>query len=110
MWTTFDAIGEITLTTKGKDSDPSTAITTVSRDAAVLMLGMAKEDIGWDSWKLGQGILGPNIPTSLSQIFNVSTNPKMKKGSVCVGDKTSRWDYRKGVVTTGKSQRRVGQS
>jgi hypothetical protein len=22
MWTTFDAIGEITLTTKGKDSDP----------------------------------------------------------------------------------------
>jgi hypothetical protein len=43
----FDAIGEITLTTKGKDSDPSTtAITTVSRDAAVLMLGMAKEDIG----------------------------------------------------------------
>jgi hypothetical protein len=48
----FDAIGEITLTTKGKDSDPSTtAITTVSRDAAVLMLGMAKEDIGWDSWE-----------------------------------------------------------
>jgi phage I-like protein len=50
MWTTFDAIGEITLTTKGKDSDPSTtAITTVS-DAAVLMLGMAKEDY-WDSWE-----------------------------------------------------------
>jgi hypothetical protein len=45
-WTTL-AIGEITLTTKGKDSDPSTtAITTVSRDAAVLMLGMAKEDVG----------------------------------------------------------------
>jgi hypothetical protein len=67
----FDAIGEITLTTKGKDSDPSTtAITTVSRDAAVLMLGMAKEDIGWDSWETqGQGILGQIFPTSLSQIF-----------------------------------------
>jgi hypothetical protein len=36
---------QITLTTKGKDSDPSTAITTVSRDAAVLMLGMAKRNI-----------------------------------------------------------------
>jgi hypothetical protein len=48
----FD-IGEITLTTKGKDSDPSTtAITTVSRDAAVLMLGMAKEDISWIVGKL----------------------------------------------------------
>jgi hypothetical protein len=46
MWTTFDAIGEITLTTKGKDSDPSTtAITTVSRDAAVLMLGMHKRKL-----------------------------------------------------------------
>jgi hypothetical protein len=45
MWTTFDAIGEITLT-KGKDSDPSTtAITTVSRDAAVLMLGMHKRKL-----------------------------------------------------------------
>jgi hypothetical protein len=26
MWTPFDAIGEITLTTKGKDSDPSTTV------------------------------------------------------------------------------------
>jgi hypothetical protein len=44
-------LGEI-LTTKGKDSDPSTtAITTVSRDAAVLMLGMAKRNYSWDSWK-----------------------------------------------------------
>jgi hypothetical protein len=68
MWTTHD-IGEITLTTKGKDSDPSTtAITTVSRDAAVLMLGMAKED-GWDSWETqGKVFLVQIFPTSLSQL------------------------------------------
>jgi hypothetical protein len=49
--TPLDAISEITLT-EDKDSDSSTtAITTVSRDAAVLMLGMAKDNIGWDSWK-----------------------------------------------------------
>jgi hypothetical protein len=44
MWTTFDAIGEITLT-KGKDSDPSTTQLQLFQDAAVLMLGMAKENI-----------------------------------------------------------------
>jgi hypothetical protein len=34
------------------------------------MLGMAKEDIGWDSWETqGQGILGQIFPTSLSQIL-----------------------------------------
>jgi hypothetical protein len=69
MWTTLTAIGEITLTTKGKDSDPSTtAITTVSRDAAVLMLGI-KEDIGWDSWETrGKVFLVKIFPTSLSQL------------------------------------------
>jgi hypothetical protein len=76
--TLCDAIGEITLTT-GKDSDPSTTAIPVSRDAAVLMLGMAKEDIGWDSWETqGQGILGPIFPTSQST-FNVTTNPKDEK-------------------------------
>jgi hypothetical protein len=96
----FDAIGEITLTTKGKDSDPSTtAITTVSRDAAVLMLGMAKEDIGWDSWETqGQGILGQIFPTSLSQLFNVTTNPK-DENSPSVG---AAWAIKPVVGTTGK--------
>jgi hypothetical protein len=91
MWTTFDAIGEITLTTKGKDSDPSTtAITTVSRCRGV-NAWYGKRKYSWDSWETqGQGILGPIL---LLDNFNV--NASLEEKSICgccVGDKTSRWD------------------
>jgi hypothetical protein len=97
--TPFDAIGEITLTEEGKGSDPSTtAITTVSRDAAVLMLGMAKDNIGWDRWNTqGQGILDQMFPPSLIQLFNVPAKPKEKSPSV-----GAAWAIKQSVGTTGQ--------
>jgi hypothetical protein len=86
--TPFDAIGEITLT-EGKDSDPSTtAITTVSRDAAVLMLGMAKDNIGWDSWKTDTD------PGDLEKLFSFTAD----KINASVG---AAWAIKEAVGTTG---------
>jgi hypothetical protein len=82
MWTTFDAIGEITLTTKGKiQIHPLPQLQQFQE--TVLMLGMAKEDIGWDSWETqGQGILGQYSLLALESTLMLLLIPKMKK-SIC---------------------------